>query len=112
MGRDGPHDGTDDLELFIDWLVRVCNKWPLEVVMAAGNFRRSRARVRGGWRWQQDTALRIQPDDLLPSFVEDLVPTDKIGAVTVTATSPLGISVPFRCCDPRTTSKVPNGPVF
>ena len=71
--HEGSHDGTDPFERFMDALVNASSgtSTPLEIVLAAGNFRQSRIhaslRLRPGvpaMNW------RLQPCSLSPSIME------------------------------------------
>lgn len=113
----GPHDGTSDFEVALDTLIAA--SWqsgttPLEVVLAAGNFRQSRVHAALvvapgpprtlGWR--------LQPDDLLPSFLELWFPTSAAAGITVTVTPPGGASVTVSAGNPDNRQPGPNGDVF
>lgn len=112
----GPHDGTNLFEDLVDFLIRSSRQtpWPLEVVLAAGNSRQTRAhaalKVLAGR--SKSLLWRVQPQDVLPNFVELWCPLADIGSITVTATSPLGASRSVSMAQPQNNEAGPNGPVF
>ena len=110
----GPHDGSLCFERFVDRLVTLCSKWPLEVVLGAGNFRQSmvHALFRVIANKSKTLDWRLQPEDQLPNFVELWCPMDKIDKITVIATSPLGVSRSVSLIKPEDHEPGPNGPVF
>jgi hypothetical protein len=110
----GPHDGSLCFERFVDRLVTLCSKWPLEVVLGAGNFRQSRVHALFKVIANKSKTLdwRLQPEDQLPNFVELWCPIDKIDKITVIATSPLGVTRSISLVKPEDHEPGPNGPVF
>jgi hypothetical protein len=92
--HEGPHDGTGQLELIMDLLIDAyrSTKTPLRIVLAAGNYRQSRAHANlelptGGTKTLQ---WRLQPAGLTPSFMEIWLPAALGAAVDVTLISPQG----------------------
>ena len=114
----GPHDGfnTDNFEDAIEKIILSSwqTNWPLEVVLAAGNFRQSRAHAACKVTPNRVRTLQwpVQPEDLLPNFVELWVPIASIAAVTVTVTSPVGVTRAVTAAMPQNQQLGPNGPVF
>lgn len=90
--HEGPHDGTAVLETFMDsiWQLADASDTPLEIVLAAGNFRQTRthgafslqAAKRKNLRW------RLQPGSLSASLMEIWLPPGGGHNVTVTLTPP------------------------
>ena len=92
--HEGPHDGTGALEDFMDKIWQLANastsNTPLEIVLAAGNFRQTRthaafdlqAAKRKNLRW------RLQPGSLSASLMEIWLPPGGGHNVTVTLTPP------------------------
>ncbi|WP_436296888.1 S8 family serine peptidase [Variovorax sp. LjRoot175] len=90
--HEGPHDGSSVFERFMDAVIALSRSrhTPIRVVLAAGNFRQSRAHARfdlpaGA---TQVLAWRLQPCGLTPSFMEIWFQAGT--NVTVTLTSPSG----------------------
>ena len=113
----GPHDGTELFEQAVDALINLSRNspWPLEVVLAAGNFRQSRVHAKVSASPGHDKSLqwRVQPQDLMPSFVELWCSFNDIGAISVTVTSPLGVSRFVDLSKPEDHEDDANGkPVF
>jgi hypothetical protein len=89
--HEGPHDGTSELEDFMDriWQLADSSNTPLEIVLAAGNSRQTRAHaafdldagIPKNLRW------RLQPGSLSASLMEIRLPKGA-GNVTVTLTPP------------------------
>ena len=91
----GSHDGRDLFERMLDRLIKVACKssTPLEVVLAAGNFRQLRVHAESLLRAGQPQTFtwRLQPEDPRPSFLELWVPISAAAAgVTVSVTPPGG----------------------
>ena len=110
----GPHDGTKCFERFVDRLTQLCSTWPLEVVLAAGNFRQSRVHAvfKVLANQSKTVAWRLQPADQLPSFIELWFPIHDIDKISVIATSPLGVSRSVSLLKPVDQEIGPKGPVF
>jgi len=112
----GPHDGHHILEDAIEAIIQSSwwTSWPLEVVLAGGNFRQSRvhAALAVTPRHARTLQWRVQPEDRLPNFVELWVPRADIAAVTVTVTPPLGVSLAVTAAMLQNQQPGPNGPVF
>jgi hypothetical protein len=76
----GPHDGTSDLELAIDELIRMRRETQggqLEVVLPSGNSHRARLHARVAFENEGETIhlhWRVMPDDRTPSFMEIWLP--------------------------------------
>lgn len=106
--HEGPHDGSSLFERFVDMLTLLSRQThtPMRVVLAAGNFRQSRAHacfeLRPGA--PQKLAWRVQPCGLTPSFMEIWFPAN--ADVTVTLTPPSGAPLLL-----STSTAVPNSPV-
>jgi hypothetical protein len=89
--HEGPHDGSAVFERFMDALCLAADNscTPLEIVLAAGNFRQTRVHAELGPSAgkQERFAWRLQPESLSPSLMEIWLP--KGGQpVTVTLTPP------------------------
>lgn len=95
--HEGPHDGTGELERFMDQLIQSCHgsPTPLAIVLAAGNFRQSRVHARGGATTGQPLTFqwRVQPGGLTPSMMEIWLPKDVGPGVTVTLRPPNGTPI-------------------
>jgi hypothetical protein len=109
----GPHDGHHILEDAIEAIIQSSwwTSWPLEVVLAGGNFRQSRvhAALAVTPRHARTLQWRVQPEDRLPNFVELWVPRADIAAVTVTVTPPLGVSLAVTAAMLQNQQPGPNG---
>ncbi|KFG68267.1 hypothetical protein [Microvirga sp. BSC39] len=77
----GPHDGTHEIELAFDRILREHNTTkgnkPMRVVIPSGNSHLARAHATVSFQAAGDEAtlpLRVLPDDLTPSFVEIWLP--------------------------------------
>lgn len=77
----GPHDGTHEIELAFDKILREHNTTygnkPMQVVIPSGNSHLARAHATVSFQAAGDQAalpLRVLPDDLTPSFVEIWLP--------------------------------------
>jgi hypothetical protein len=77
----GPHDGTHEIELAFDRILREHNtipgNKPMRVVIPSGNSHLARAHAKVTFQAAGDQAalpLRVLPDDLTPSFVEIWLP--------------------------------------
>ena len=92
--HEGPHDGSSPLEQIMDTLHQASLKspTPLDIVVAAGNFRQSRTHAfielvptrRKLVRW------RLQPAGLTPSMMEIWLPPGLGNGLDVTLRAPLG----------------------
>ena len=92
--HEGPHDGSSQLERIMDTLHQLTfdSPTPLDIVVAAGNFRQSRTHAfielvpkrRKLLRW------RLQPAGLTPSTMEIWLPLGVGNAIEVTLRAPLG----------------------
>jgi hypothetical protein len=91
--HEGPHDGSADLERFMDTLVAGAENspTPIRIVLAAGNFRQARvhatftrpARKRQSLRW------RLQPGSLTGSLMEIWLPPGHAGNAFVELRPPV-----------------------
>jgi hypothetical protein len=95
---EGPHDGTADLELAIEFLVAISGG-RLRVVLPAGNSYLSRTHAQVTFASDneaEELRWRVLPDDQTPSFVEVWLPKRDFGTfasrLDVTITSPTGES--------------------
>lgn len=95
----GPHDGTDEIEQYIDDKIRHCRDVlgvTLRVVLPAGNSYLSRIHARPSLAGEALT-WRVQPDDRTPSFLEIWlpapIPAPGNSRFTLTVTSPTGASM-------------------
>jgi len=92
---EGPHDGTHPIELFIDWLVALCEPFfDLRVVLPAGNSFLSRTHARFSFQKSlaetQTVPWRVLPDSRAESYVEIWLPPSTAGGgrFSVTLTTP------------------------
>jgi hypothetical protein len=99
----GPHDGTHEIELAFDKILREHNtipgNKPMRVVIPSGNSHLARAHATVSFQAageQTTLPLRMLPDDLTPSFVEVwLPPSAAVGnRVELTITTPQGDASP------------------
>ena len=92
--HEGPHDGTAQLEVVMDRMIDAyrTSDTPLRIVLAAGNYRQSRAHANFNLLPAGTRTLhwRLQPVGLTPSFMEIWLPATTGAAVSVTLRSPLG----------------------
>lgn len=95
----GPHDGTHEIELAFDKILREHNtipgNKPMRVVIPSGNSHLARAHATVSFPAAGDDAtlpLRVLPDDLTPSFVEIWLPpaAAKGNRVELTIATPQG----------------------
>jgi len=92
--HEGPHDGTSTLEVFMDKIWQMANvpesDTPLEIVLAAGNFRQTRTHAAFSLRAAKRKNLRwrLQPGSLSASLMEIWLPPGGGHSVTVTLTPP------------------------
>ena len=96
----GPHDGTHDLELALDELVRSYDGL-LRIVLPSGNAHLARAHAEVRFPAvdpapcsEQVLTLRVSPDDRTPSFVEVWLPpaaAGETGRVSVALDTPDGL---------------------
>ncbi|MBJ6125018.1 hypothetical protein [Microvirga splendida] len=95
----GPHDGTHEIELAYDQILRDHNTTPgnkpMRVVIPSGNSHLARAHATVAFQAAGDQAtlpLRVLPDDLTPSFVEIWLPpaTAAGNRVELTVATPQG----------------------
>jgi hypothetical protein len=101
----GPHDGTHEIELDFDRILREHNtipgNKPMRVVIPSGNSHLARAHATVSFQAAGDEAvlpLRVLPDDLTPSFVEIWLPraAAKGNRIELTIATPQGeISPPL-----------------
>jgi hypothetical protein len=92
--HEGPHDGTGSFEVFMDKIFAAANgsDTPLDIVLAAGNFRQTRTHAhvqvlpshRKLLRW------RLQPAGLTASTMEIWAPVGVVNGFEVTLRAPLG----------------------
>lgn len=92
--HEGPHDGSTMFERFMDNLVQLTPSLgiPMQIVLAAGNYRQSRAHASFRVPPAQARRLewRLQPCTLTPSNMEIWLPSIAGAAVEVTLTVPDG----------------------
>ena len=85
--HEGPHDGSGDLEQFIEQIYAAASvsPTPLEIVLAAGNFRQTRTRATANLRATRGKVLhwRLQPGSLSPSLMEIWLPPNYYSQFTV-----------------------------
>ena len=91
--HEGPHDGSAELERFMDTITQGAENspTPIRIVLAAGNFRQSRvhasfsrpARKRQALRW------RLQPGSLSASLMEIWLPPGHAGNAVVELRPPV-----------------------
>jgi hypothetical protein len=103
--HEGPHDGMDLFERFMDQLVQAYrnSQTPLKIVLAAGNFRQSRIhaalQARAGGppplRW------RLQPGSLSPSMMEVWLSRNLVAGESVTLQPPNGAAITVDPANPR-----------
>jgi hypothetical protein len=92
--HEGPHDGTSTLEVFMDKIWQMANgpgaNTPLEIVLAAGNFRQTRAHAAIDLQAskRKDLRWRLQPGSLSASLMEIWLPPGGGHNVTVILTPP------------------------
>jgi subtilase family protein len=90
--HEGPHDGTGLLETFMDqiWQLADGSDTPLEIVLAAGNFRQTRTHAAIDLMPNQAESLRwrLQPGSLSASQMEIWLPPGGGHQVTVTLQPP------------------------
>lgn len=98
---EGPHDGTSDLELAIEWFIQqsAARGVHLRVVLPAGNSHLTRTHARIDFRSKAQCEVlpwRVLPDDHTPSFAEIWLPLRRVGSpanrIEVMITSPTGQS--------------------
>jgi hypothetical protein len=93
----GPHDGSGFLEEAMDELIeKRARKYPLAIVLPAGNSYLSRCHARfplGANPDSRTLTWRIRPDDKTPSFLEIWLPHAGAPSVTVQVTSPTGHAI-------------------
>jgi hypothetical protein len=96
----GPHDGTSDLELAVDELIRMRRKtkFPLEIVLPSGNSHLARLHAQVAFEKQGETVhlhWRVMPDDRTPSFMEIWLPGEPASSrearVELQVTTPGGL---------------------
>jgi hypothetical protein len=92
--HEGPHDGTALFETFMDrlWTLADGSDTPLEIVLAAGNFRQTRTHAQFSLApAPAKTTLqwRLQPCSLSPSLMEIWVPPGSGQSVQVTLSPPV-----------------------
>ncbi len=84
----GPHDGTSDLELLMEWLVKERQQPPyrqkVRIVLPAGNSYLSRCHAEIGFPTPAADVVelpwRVLPDDKTPSYVDIWMPRRPSGA--------------------------------
>jgi hypothetical protein len=118
----GPHDGTHDIELAYDRILREHNTTPgnrpMRVVIPSGNSHLAQAHAKVEFQAQGDEAflpLRVLPDDLTPSFVEIWLPPAEAAGnrVELTIATPQGeVSPPLQENDSFILQYVSNGQVL
>lgn len=95
----GPHDGTHEIELDFDKILRdhntIIGNKPMRVVIPSGNSHLARAHATVAFQAAGDQAtlpLRVLPDDLTPSFVEIWLPPAAVAdnRVELTIATPQG----------------------
>jgi Subtilase family len=95
--HEGPHDGTGQLEVVMDHLIDAyrTSETPLRIVLAAGNYRQSRAHANFELQAGATKTLqwRLQPAGLTPSFMEIWLAATPGAAVNVTLISPQGLKI-------------------
>lgn len=112
----GSHDGRSRFERMLDRLIKVASNsaTPLEVVLAAGNFRQTRIHMTylltAGQ--PQTFSWRIQPEDPRPSFLELWIPVSAGPGIAVTVTPPGGMPVAISSANPVNWQPGPFGNVF
>ena len=89
--HEGPHDGTSLFEAFMDdiWELAKGSDTPLEIVLAAGNFRQTRTHAAFDLVQPEDLLWRLQPGSLTPSLMEIWLPRGIGHSVTVKLTPPV-----------------------
>ncbi len=114
--HDGPHDGSALFERVADTLTILSRQTntPLQIVLAAGNFRQSR--VHANFRLQplgtQKLQWRLQPVGLTPSFLEVWLAPVAGADVTVTLRSPKGPQVSVSAAKLSDSVSVASGRLF
>jgi hypothetical protein len=93
--HEGPHDGSALFETFMDQLWQLANgsSTPLEIVLAAGNFKQTRTHAEfalAGPARSSTLQWRLQPGSLSPSLMEIWLPQGANQQITVTLTPPVG----------------------
>lgn len=112
----GSHDGRELFERLLDRLIRAACKsaTPLEVVLAAGNFRQLRVHAECMLAAGQSQTLtwRVQPEDPRPSFMELWIPVNAAAGIAITVTPPGGAPVTISSANPVNWQPGPFGNVF
>jgi hypothetical protein len=90
--HEGPHDGTGQFEVFMVAIHALAKTTPtpIEIVLAAGNFRQTRTHAAFDLSngVAQTLQWRLQPGSLTPSLMEIWLPPGLGHSVTVTLTPP------------------------
>ncbi len=90
--HEGPHDGTSQFEVFMDAIHALAKttSTPIEIVLAAGNFRQTRTHAAFDLSngIAQTLQWRLQPGSLTASLMEIWLPPGLGHSVTVTLTPP------------------------
>jgi hypothetical protein len=109
--HEGAHDGLDLFERFMDALVVAyrTSPTPLEIVLAAGNFKQSRihAAPQPGPGGPPPLQWRLQPGSLAPSMMEVWLSRNLVAGEAVTLQPPTGAPITVTSAMPR--AKFPAG---
>jgi hypothetical protein len=102
--HEGPHDGSSWFETIADTLTVASRQTqtPMQIVLAAGNFRQSRIHASFELQPNSERRLqwRLQPCGLTPSFMEIWLQRSGSAQATLALRSPLGDELTVKPTDP------------